>query len=211
MSSNLVLYTDANFISPWAMAAYVALTEKGVAFDVHPMDLARGDQRQPAYLALSGTGKVPLLVQGDFALAESSAMIEYVEDAFPGAALYPKDLRQKARARQIQAWLRTDLAVIRQERSSDHIFRKPASPLPALSVAARQAADKLIAFTQHLLPHGAKHLFGAWCIADFELAFMLNRMVAVGDPVPTPVADYVRHQWDRPSVQRWVDLCLKRA
>jgi len=206
MASQLVLYTDANFISPYAMAAYVALAEKGVSFEVAPVDLAKGEQHSPAYRALSATGKVPLLVEGDFTLAESSAIIEYVNEAFPGNPLYPADVRQRAQARQIQAWLRTDLAAVRQERSSDNLFREPAQPLPALSETARQAADKLIAVAERLLPPGAPQLFDSWSIADFELAFMLDRLVSVGDAVPERLADYVRRQWDRPSVQRWVAL-----
>ncbi|CAM5218944.1 Glutathione S-transferase OS=Castellaniella defragrans OX=75697 GN=HNR28_002973 PE=4 SV=1 [Castellaniella defragrans] len=211
MASQLVLYTDANFISPYAMAAYVALAEKGVSFEVSPVDLDKGEQRSPAYRALSATGKVPLLVQGDFTLAESSAIIEYVNEAFSGHALYPSDVRQRAQARQVQAWLRTDLAVVRQERSSENLFQKPARPLPPLSEAAQQAAEKLFAVAGRLLPQGALQLFSNWSIADFELAFMLNRLVAVGDAVPAPLADYVHRQWDRPSVRRWVALWSSRA
>lgn len=207
MSSNkVVLYADAEFSSPYAMSAYVALTEKNVDFQLLPIDLGRGDQRQPEYLALSLTGKVPALIHQDFALSESSAMVEYIEEVFPGVALYPHEVRERARARQIQAWLRTDLGAIREERSSSNLFHRPAAALPALSDAARHAAEKLIAFTERLLPQGANELFGAWCIADFELSLMLNRLVSVGDAVPTRLVNYVRHQWSRPSVQRWASL-----
>jgi glutathione S-transferase len=41
-------------------------------------------------------------------------------------------------------------------------------------------------------------LFGSWCIADVNLALMLNRMVLHGDPVPKRLADYAAHQFDRP-------------
>lgn len=211
MTGKLILYTDANFVSPYAMAAFVALAEKGVPFDVSPVDLAKGEQHSPKYQALSATGKVPLLVQDDFTLPESLAIIEYVDEAFEGPRLYPEDMRDRARARQIQAWVRTDLAVIRQERSSDNLFQKPVRPLPGLSDAAHQAADRLIAFTERLLPRGAKQLFRTWSIADFELAFMLNRLVCVGDTVPPRLVDYVHHQWDRASVQRWTALWQSRA
>lgn len=206
MASDVVLYVDARFISPFAMAAYVALAEKGLAFEVSPVDLDKGEQREPQYRALSLTGKVPLLVQGDFALAESSAIIEYADEAFPGPRLFPADLRQRARARQILAWLRTDLGVIREERSSENLFRAPAKPLPALTEAAHQAVEKLLALAQHLLPASRQSLFDTWSIADFELAFMLDRLVAAGDAVPAPLVAYVRRQWARPSVDRWVAL-----
>ncbi|MGB6007828.1 glutathione transferase [Castellaniella sp.] len=204
MSDSLMLYTDSRFISPYAMSVFVALAEKGVLFEMTPVDLGRGDQRAPGYVELSLTGKVPALVQGDFALAESSAIVEYVDEAFQGPALYPRDARQRARARQIQAWVRTDLAALRQERSSEILFSRPAQPLPALTPAASQAAEKLLSVAGRLVPQAGKHLFGAWCIADFELAFMLNRLVSGGDPVPRVLEDYVHEQWGRSSVQRWV-------
>lgn len=204
MTGKLVLYTDANFISPYAMAAFVALAEKGVAFDVSPVDLAKGEQHRPEYQALSATGKVPLLVQDDFTLPESMAIIEYVDEAFPGPALYPQDVRDRARARQIQAWVRTDLAAIRQERPSDLLFRRPAQPVAGLGEAAHRAAQRLVGFADHALAPAADHLFQTWSIADFELAFMLNRLVCVGDEVPPRLVDYVHRQWDRASVKRWV-------
>lgn len=211
MSSKAVLYTDSGFHSPYAMSAYVALKEKGADFELVKVDLAHGAQRQPEYLELSLTGKVPMLVHDGFALSESSAITEYIDDIFEGPAIYPRDVRQRARTRQIQAWLRTDLASIRQERPSDNLFARSTTPLPALSATAREAADRLIGVADRLLPHGASDLFDTWSIADFELSLMLNRMVAVGDPMPSRLADYVHHQWSRPSVQGWVALYQKQA
>jgi glutathione S-transferase len=204
MSDSLMLYTDSRFISPYAMSVFVALTEKGLDFEMTPVDLAQGEQRQASYGAVSLTGKVPALTHGDFHLVESTAIIEYVDEAFSGPALFPRDPRQRGLARQIQAWVRTDLAPLRQERSSEILFERPAQPLPPLSDPARKAADKLIRIAEQLLPTTSKSLFDAWSIADFDLAFMLNRLVSGGDAVPRRLADYVGQQWARSSVQRWV-------
>ncbi len=65
---------------------------------------------------------LPTLVHGDFALVESSAIAEYLEEAFPGAVLYPENLRDRARARQFQAWLRSDLMPLREERPTSVMF-----------------------------------------------------------------------------------------
>lgn len=206
MSQPLMLYTDSNFISPYAMSVFVALVVKDVPFEMTLVDLDRGEQRESAYVELSLTGKVPALVHDDFALTESSAIIEYLDEIFPGPALYPRDPRQRARARQIQAWLRTDLMPLRHERSSEILFNRPAQPMPVLTEPARQAADTLLRLAGQLMSPAGKHLFGAWGIADFELAFMLNRLVAGGDSVPPRLVDYVHEQWGRSSVQRWVSL-----
>src|SRR5690606_42033176 len=106
MSNPLTLYTDANFISPYAMTAFVALEDKGVSFELSPADLDKGAQRQAGYLALSLTGKVPSLTHGAFSLAESSAITEYVDDVSPGTALSPANARQRARAPPMPCWRR---------------------------------------------------------------------------------------------------------
>ena len=45
-----------------------------------------------------------------------------------------------------------------------------------------------------------------WCIADVDLAVMLNRLVINGDEVPQHLAEYALRQWQRPTVQQWVKL-----
>jgi glutathione S-transferase len=196
------LYVDSQYASPWAMCAFVALCEKGVEFETVPVDLAAGEQRRPDYAALSLTRRVPTLLDGDFALAESTAIAEYLEDTRPGVALYPADARLRARARQLQAWLRSDLVPIRQERTTEVIFYgRPAAPL---SETARAATEGLYAAAEGLLGDASTSLFGAWSIADTDLALMLNRLRMAGDPMPAALARYAQHHWQRPSVQRWV-------
>lgn len=204
MSPNhLLLYVDSRFVSPYAMSAFVALHEKGLPFDIETIDLDARANRDPVYAAASLTQRVPTLVHDDFALSESSAITEYLDEVFPGTPLYPGDPCGRARARQVQAWLRSDLMPIRQARPTEVVFcGRRGEPL---SDAARAAADKLYAAADALLPAGAQHLFGQWTIADVDLALMLNRLVIHGDPVPPRLVDYARHQWQRPSVRLWVD------
>jgi glutathione S-transferase len=122
---------------------------------------------------------------------------------FEGVALYPAEPRARARARQVQAWLRSDLMPIRQERTTEVVFYG-AKGQP-LSAAAREAAAKLFSAAEALLATGSANLCGPWSIADVDLALMLNRLVLHGDPVPERLAAYASRQWQRPSVQEWVN------
>ncbi|WP_431825407.1 glutathione transferase [Burkholderia sp. F1] len=203
-SGNLRLYVDAQYTSPYAMSVYVALQEKSLPFELVTVDLGNRAHFAPDYAATSLTQRVPTLLHDDFALSESSAITEYLDEAFPAPRVYPADLRQRARARQVQAWLRSDLMPIRTERSTEVLFYRPSSE--PLSNLAQAAAQKLFAAADKLLAPGAANLFGDWCIADVDLALMLNRLVMNGDPVPQRLADYARAQWEPPSVQRWVKL-----
>ncbi len=199
------LYIDARFLSPYAMSAFVALTEKGVPFQLKKVDLVGKEHLQAEYSQLSLTRRIPTLAHGDFHLSESSAIAEYLEDILPPPthfALYPQAPKPRASARQLQAWLRSDLMPIREERSTEVVFLQRAKQ--PLSADGTAAAGNLFAVAEALLEPGASYLFGEWCIADSDLALMLSRLILNGDPVPARLADYARHQWQRPSVQTWV-------
>ncbi|WP_339527591.1 glutathione transferase [Pseudomonas sp. EL_65y_Pfl2_R96] len=203
-NSRLRLYVDAQFTSPYAMSAFVALREKGIEFELSPLNLETSENQTPDYASLSLTQRVPTLVQGDFALSESSAITEYLEDVFPQTPVYPRDLKQRARARQVQAWLRSDLLPIRQERSTLVVFYGLKSG--PLSPAAESATRKLFDAAQTLLADSPEYLFGQWSIADVDLALMLNRLILNGDSVPPALVEYAQRQWQRPTVQEWVNL-----
>ena len=201
--SRLSLYVDSTFASPYAMSVFVTLVEKKLDFDLRTVDLEGGEQRLPAYRDLALTGRVPALVHGDLVLGESSAIIDYLEEAFPAPghrAVLPADMQKRARARQVQAWLRSDLPALRTDRNTGVIFFAPV-PTP-LSAAGQADAERLIQIAERLVD--GENLFGQWCIADTELALMLNRLVLNGDPVPQRLADYAGRQWRRGSVQQWV-------
>ncbi len=210
--TEFLLYVDSRFTSPYAMSAFVTLHEKALPFQLLTIDLAARENYAPGFAATSLTCRVPTLVHDDFSLSESSAISEYLEDLYPApgyAPVYPRDVRARARARQLQAWLRSDLMPIRMERPTTVIFhRRVDAPL---SEEARTAAEKLFRIADALLAHGGPLLFGEWSIADVDLAIMLNRLAMNGDDMPPRLAAYAAAQWQRPSVQRWVKLTRETA
>ncbi|TDY25989.1 glutathione S-transferase [Paraburkholderia sp. BL6665CI2N2] len=202
--AQLRLYADAQFASPYAMCVFVALREKQLPFELITVDLGSGANREESYAFESLTQRVPTLAYGEFALSESSAITEYLDETFPETLVYPRDRHLRARARQLQAWLRSDLLPIRQERSTEVVFYKKEAP--TLTTAAELAVRKLYFAADRLLLQDASNLFGDWCIADADLALMLNRLVMNGDEVPAKLASYATRQWERASVQQWVLL-----
>ena len=77
----------------------LTLFEKGVAFDSHYLDLLSFDQHKPDYLAVNPLGTIPALTHGDRVLTESTAIMEYVDEAFPGPSLMPADPVDRWRVR----------------------------------------------------------------------------------------------------------------
>ncbi|RMC97833.1 glutathione transferase [Aquitalea palustris] len=203
-TASLHLTVDAQYCSPYAMSVYVALQEKQLPFTLSALDLDAGANHAPAYAFSSLTARVPALQHGDFVLSESSAITEYLDELFPGPALYPQSAQDKARARQIQAWLRSDLLALRQERDTLVVFYRPVTQ--PLSDSGQRAAHKLLRVAEQLLLPGRDTLFGEWSIVDVDLALMLNRLRLNGDELPARLADYAARQWQRPSVQQWLQL-----
>ena len=204
--AELSLSVDAFWTSPYAFSAFVALKEKGLSFDVEPVALHLGEHRRPEALAQSLTGRVPVLRHRGWTLSESSAIDEYLEDAFPSPChprLFPEDVRERARARQLMAWVRSDLVPVRQERPTTGLFYEGMAVAP-LSSAAQAAAERLLAVTEALIFPGRTTLFGAFCIADVDVALMLQRLLWHGYPAEDKLQAYVDAQWARPSVRAWL-------
>ncbi len=208
----VTLWSDACFFSPYAMSVFVALSEKGVPFSLRHVDLDGGKQLVAPYSEISLTHRVPLLQIGEFGLGESSAIAEYLDERFPAPEyerLYPQNREKRAKAREIQAWLRSDFLPLRQERPTEVLFA--GETFAPLSDSAQRAAGKLFSAVERLLKPGQQNLFGEWSIADTDLAIMLNRLVLHGDAVPNAVADYAHFQWQRASVQLWLSESSKSA
>lgn len=77
----------------------LTLKEKGVPFESHYLDLLNFDQHDPEYLKINPNGTIPALVHGDLMLTESTAIMEYVDDAFPGPPLRPAVPEERWRMR----------------------------------------------------------------------------------------------------------------
>jgi glutathione S-transferase len=201
----LTLHSDSFFISPYAFSAFVALEEKGVPYTLVTVSLPEGQHHRADYKDRALIGRVPALEHEGFWLSESGAIVEYLEDRFTPPeyrSALPEGIQDRARARMVMHWIRSDMMPIREERSTYTMFYERATQ--PLSPAGEAAAVRLIEIAERLIPAGATSLFGAWSIADSDLAFMLQRLIMNGYAVPARVRAFVDAQWQRPSVQKWV-------
>lgn len=67
-----------------------ALEEAGAQYKYTNLDFTKGEHKSPEFLAKNPGGKVPILIDGDLALAESAAIVTYIGDKFPDKDLVPK-------------------------------------------------------------------------------------------------------------------------
>jgi len=80
---------------------WLALEHKHIAYELKTMSFSAGDLRKPEYLAINPRHKVPAIVDEGFALYESAAIVEYLDERYPGPKLFPGDVRQRALVRRM--------------------------------------------------------------------------------------------------------------
>ena len=86
--------------SPPAWRVWLALEFKGLAYDLHLLSFDAGDTRKADFLKVNPRGRVPAIIDGDFALYEANAIVEYLEEQYPATPqLFPGPTRERARAR----------------------------------------------------------------------------------------------------------------
>ncbi|HXQ41348.1 MAG TPA: glutathione S-transferase family protein [Candidatus Udaeobacter sp.] len=89
-------------LSLFGHKAEIALNEKGIAFEriMVPFSQTQGySPKHPAVLAANPKAQVPVLVDSDLTLFDSTVIFEYLEDAYPTPPLYPAEAKARARCR----------------------------------------------------------------------------------------------------------------
>jgi glutathione S-transferase len=206
MSTSITLHAESGWVSPWVLHVMTALEEKRLPYELALVPLPIPPERKAELAARAVLGKVPVLQHGELWITESLAISEYLAETFRFPAyprIFPADLGERARARQVMSWLRTDLFALREARPTSSVFGKPtAAPLAG---AAQAQADELVRVATRLIAPGRTSIFDAWCIADADLALALMRLVKNGDAVPAHVGAYAEAQWARPSLRAFLD------
>jgi glutathione S-transferase len=95
-----------SFVSPYVRKVLACLNLKGVAYVVDPITPFFGDDD---YQRLSPLRRIPVLVDGDFSVSDSTVIATYVDEAYPGHSLLPADPRDRARARWLEEYADTRL------------------------------------------------------------------------------------------------------
>jgi glutathione S-transferase len=178
-----------------SIKARLALAEKGVAFESRLMTL-RGDQFDPGYMKLNPNAVVPTLVHDGRVVIESTVLMHYVDEAFPGGSLVPSDPIARVRVRMTEKLMdesvhdacttitfatvnRASLAKLTPRELEEEFAKAPnpkrseikrqvvAHGLDAAPVAeALRQQEKLLDRIEAAMQHGAYIAGSAWSLAD---------------------------------------------
>jgi glutathione S-transferase len=166
-------------MSPNTRRALFALEEVGVPYELVVVDLMAGEQKSPGYLALNPTGRVPTLVDGDFVLWESNAILEYVAALHPEKKLGGQSPRD---AGEIARWTFMNAAHLSPNvaRIFSHTIRLPEDQrIPRLVTEARDEVDRSLRAMAARL-EGREYLVDRFSLAEIALAPTLSAAPMLG-------------------------------
>jgi glutathione S-transferase len=181
----------------------LALLEKGVDFG-EELNWATKDE---ATLALSPLGKVPFVITDAGPLAESQVIMEYIEDAYPDKPLLPADPYQRAKVREMVAFLEIHLELVARRLYAEAFFGGKVSDETKESVR-KELTRNIAAFAR--LAKFSPFLCGstftmADCAGVVHLPLVSQATKAIyGDDflAGLPVRDYTKMLGERATVQK---------
>jgi glutathione S-transferase len=158
--------------SPFAWRVWLALEHKGVAYEWRQLSFDAGDLRSAEFTAINPRRKVPAIVDDGFALYESAAIVEYLDERFDGPRLFPGDARQRATVRRIVSEVDSYFKEP-MERLVRQVFYRSPGERDAAEIAdgAEAVADEL-AFWEGWLT--GEFLAGPVTAADYTLYPMIG-------------------------------------
>ncbi|XP_028762807.1 glutathione S-transferase zeta class isoform X5 [Neltuma alba] len=135
--------------SSCAFRVRIALNLKGIKYEYKAVNLLKGEQSDPDFLKLNPVGFVPVLVDGDFVISDSLAIIMYLEDKFTQRPLLPPDLQKRTINFQVTHIVSSSIQPLQNMTVLSYIGEKvsPDEKLPWVQSAIRKgltAIEKLL-------------------------------------------------------------------
>jgi glutathione S-transferase len=185
---------------PFGQKVRIVLAEKGLSYDLVEVDITRGEHRRPEFLRLNPYGKVPVLVDEDTTVYDSTIISEYLEDEYPEPPVLPpvgaSSLRARARLFEDFAdtsftpqvgQLMAEMARREEERNAERLQR------------LHQGVERMLDYLNHEL-QGQQFLASEFSVADIGFAPRLLVLPLLGmDPGQ-----------NRPNLNDWIGRLLER-
>ena len=196
--------------SSWSLRPWIAMTAAGIAFDevLIPFETAEF-KRQVG--TVSGSGKVPVLIDGDIHIWESLAILEYLAEKFPGAGLWPKDVVARAHARVVANEMHAGFAPLRGHLPMNMWRPVIKRALPPEVVANVKRIEALWADCRARFGTSGPFLFGVFGAADAMYAPVVARLHTYDVDVAPATRMYMDAVRALPAWQQWQAAALKET
>ncbi|MBV8106583.1 MAG: glutathione S-transferase family protein [Hyphomicrobiales bacterium] len=189
--------------SSWSLRPWILLAQFKIPFEevVIPMDRP---ETRAAMLNYAPTAKCPSLHDGRIAVWESLAIIEYVAEAYPEKAIWPKGKAARAHARSLSSEMHAGFPALRQACPCN--FRRKTGAIP-LSDEVRADVSRIEAAFTHAretFGRAGPFLFGRFCAADAMFAPVVNRFHVYDIQVAKPTRAYMEAIMALPAWRAWI-------
>ena len=186
--------------SSWSLRPWLAMKVAGIAFDETVISLDAKDFKARV-TALSGAGRVPVLIDGDVRVWESLAILEYLAEKFPAAGLWPEHAAARAHARAIACEMHAGFLPLRR-----HLPMNVARPVKTRTLddgAAADAARIDAIWSECRAKFGGPFLFGPFGAADAMYAPVVWRFHTYAVEVSAAARTYMRAVMALPACLEW--------
>ncbi len=169
--------------SPYAWKVWLALEHKQIPYEFRLLSFDRGDLRTPEFRAVNPRGQVPAIVDNGFALWESMAIVEYLEERYPRQPLLPSDAEGRATVRRLMLEADNHLYAAQSDLTNATLYRVADTPEDPAQIA--EGKEKLLTELSRwdaLLT--GEYLAGPLSLADFTAYPFLRIVRRIDDRQP---------------------------
>lgn len=208
MAEYTLVIGDKNY-SSWSLRPWLALKHCGIPFEEERIRLRRPDSKAEI-LRVSPSGKVPALKTDIGIICDSLAILEYLAERHPDAALWPKDREARAIARSVSAEMHSSFAALRNDMPMDLLSELPAPPLGDALDANIRRVVAIWMETRERYGESGPFLFGAFTNADAMYAPVATRFRTYGVDLEAfgdngTAGAYVETIFAMPAMAEWAE------
>jgi glutathione S-transferase len=194
--------------SSWSLRPWLVMQHFALPFNEEILPLS-GEGWKENLVAKTPYGSVPTLIDGDLAIGETIAIIEYLADTNPQKPIWPQSIRARALARAASAQMHAGFMKIRNAAPmnlrASHPNRIDIKEIqPDLDMIEKLWGKCLGEF-------GGPFLFGEFCAADAMFAPLATRLKTYDLPMSDLVKSYVEAIYSLSSFQIWYEAALKET
>mgnify|MGYP001285306129 CR=1 FL=1 len=203
------LYIGNKNYSSWSMRPWVLMRHFGIAFDEIKLrfDFTPGSAFYRELARYTPAGRVPVLLIDGFAVWDTLAIAETLADGHPSLPLWPRDARQRARARSLAAEMHAGFSALRS-----HCPMNIEATLPdigarvlATEPAVRRDLERIDAmWNDGLAASGGPFLFGEFGAVDAYYAPVAMRLRSYALPVSEVAQAYAQRLAASPGIAAWI-------
>jgi len=194
--------------SSWSFRPWIAMKVAGIPFEETLISLEAADFKTRV-MQLSGTGKVPVLIDGAVRVWESLAILEYLADRFPDKKLWPNDAAARAHARTAASEMHAGFVPLRRHCPMNMWRPVIKRDLPDDVVENVKRIDELWTDCRTRFGAGGPFLFGAFGAADAMYAPVVSRLHTYGVDVGAVARAYMAAVMALPAWTEWRTAALQ--